>query len=312
MSIFYYEHATRHVVYLIQNMIHHKELDIAVEDIPEKVPIPSDVMDWAVYLTNEKTLLEYSHDTFMPLRPEETHTLLARMTDRFIIYVLAPTQEKLAKARQDFKDFPWAFPVLIPTTFYLESVMYSHVLQRLREQWEHADYVGTISYSAIEKLYDISAIYGTLHDARDKKADVAAFLYRGDSLVAAAEKWHPGFLRIWVGALRYLGFPTDQILSEQIPSFYCNYWAATPKVMKDYMQFVRVFVHTLDTLPVISDEVWNDCGYSARGPEIAKVPSEHCMRIWGVPYYPFHPFLLERLPCFFFHVTGKKIIASTC
>jgi hypothetical protein len=229
-----------------------------------------------------------------------------------IIYVLSPTTEDLERSREELKEYPWARPILIPTTYYLESVMYTHVLHRRRAEWEHAEYVGTIAHSAIEKLTNISSIYDTVCQASEEHADVAAFLYRGDSLVAAAEKWHPGFLRIWAASLRYLGFPMDKIVSEDIPSYYCNYWAATPETMKSYIQFFKTFVHTLDTLPVISDEIWNDAGYSVRGPEIAKLNAEQCMKIWGVGYYPFHPFIAERIPCFFFWVTGKKLIASTC
>ncbi len=290
-------------------MIETREL---FEENPNEWSIPSGVKDWAIYRANEKTFLEYSNDMYMALRPQETHTLLSRKADRYIIYVLAPTEKDLENARENFKDFPWAVPIMIPTTFYLESVMYTHILHRRREEWEHADYVGTISHSAIHKLRDISSIYGTLQDASNENVDVAAFLYRGDSLVAAAEKWHPGFLRLWVGSLRYLGFPVETILSEEIPSFYCNYWAATPTVMKEYIQFFKTFVHTFDTLPILSDEIWNDSGYSGRGTGIAGLSAERCMSIWGVPWYPFHPFLGERIPCFFFWATKKKIMVATC
>lgn len=288
------------------------EYDVHVDGSPKNMKIPSGAVDWTVYLTNEKTVLEYSEDAYMPLRSGETHTVVARKPDRYVIYVLAPTEEDLEKARENFKDFPWAVPIMIPTTFYLEGVMYTHILHRRRKEWEHADYVGTISHSAPGKLHDISAVYRTMRAGSKEGAQVTAFLHRGDSLVATAEKWHPGFLRIWAGSLRYLGFPMEQILNEEIPSFYCNYWAATPPVMKEYIQFFRTYVHTLDTLPIISDEVWNDASYSGRGLDIAGIPSDHCMKIWGVPQYPFHPFILERLPCFFFWALSKKTVVSSC
>ena len=229
-----------------------------------------------------------------------------------MIYVLAPTREDFERAQRDTKDFPWAKPIMIPTTFYLESVMYTTILQRRRTEWEHAEYVGTIAHTAVQKLYDLSGIYDTLRHASNEHGDVAAFLYRGDSLLAAAEKWHPGFLRIWAASLRYLGFPLDKVMSEEIPSYYCNYWAATPETMKDYIQFFKSFTHALETLPFVSDEVWNDSSYSGRGPDIAGLSSDQCMKIWGVEHYPFHPFVCERIPCFFFWVTGRKLIASTC
>ena len=293
-------------------MIQRQEVDsnISLEDIT----IPSGVLDWAVYLSNDsKTVLEYSFDEFMALQPAETHTLLIRKPDRFLIYVLCPSAETFEKAQSDFSSHaPWIKPIMIPTTFYLEGVMYSHILKRRQNEWEHAQFVGTLAHSAIEKLHSIDGVVSTLQDAVKERADVAAFMYMGDSLLAAAEKWHPGFLKLWAGTLRFLGFPIEKILDETIPSYYCNYWAATPEAMKEYMHFFKVFVHALDTLPCISDDVWNDSGYSGRGPEIAGLSPAKCMQIWGVDYYPFHPFLLERLPCFYFWATGRKTIASSC
>ena len=230
----------------------------------------------------------------------------------YLIYIVCPSQETFDEAVIKFKDHTWAKPIIIPTTFYLEGVMYSHILKRRQHEWENAEFVGTLAHSAVDKLHDVSSVLDTLKEASTGNVDVAAFLYRGDKLLAAAEKWHPGFLRIWVGTLRYLGFPVDKIIDETIPSYYCNYWAAKPDVMKEYMQFFKVFTHALDTLPVISDEVWNDAGYSGRGTEIASLTPEQCMKIWGVDHYPFHPFLLERLPCFYFYTTGKKLMVSSC
>lgn len=295
-------------------MIHQRDLgNIALEDISKYDAIPSDAVDWSIYLTNSKTILEYSTEGFMPLQPGETHTLIARKPDRYLVYVLCPSKETYDEACEDFKEYAaWMKPLCIPTTFYLEGVMYSHILKRRQKEWEHADYVGTLAHSAVRKLNTVSAVLTTLRDASREHADVAAFKYMGDSLVATAEKWHPGFLRIWAATLRYLGFPMDKIVDETIPSYYCNYWAATPEIMKEYMNFFKVFIHALDTLPVISDEVWGDASYSSRGSDIAALTSEQCMHIWGVEYYPFHPFILERIPCFYFWCTGKKLVVAAC
>jgi hypothetical protein len=231
----------------------------------------------------------------------------------YLVYILCPSQETFDEAVIDFKDHAWAKPIIIPTTFYLEGVMYSHILKRRQHEWEHAEFVGTLSHSAVKKLRDVSNVVKTLKEASSAgDVDVAAFLYRGDKLLAAAERWHPGFLRLWVGTLRYLGFSADIIMDETTPGYYCNYWAAKPSVMKEYMCFFKVFTRALDTLPVISDEVWNDSGYSGRGLDVARLTPDQCMKIWGVEYYPFHPFLLERLPCFYFYTRGKKLIVSSC
>lgn len=280
--------------------------------LPATIEVP-DALDWAVYQRpNGSRFLEgvKAGDRFRFLPKRTDGSLLARKKDRYIIYVLAPTQRDYDKARENFKLYEWARPVFIPTTFYLESVAYFLTLPRLYKEWEHADYVGTIAHSAITKLASIPAILTILRHATEKQTDVAAFMYRGDPLVDTAEKWHPGFRKLWLETLKHLGYAEDKILSPEIPSFYANYWAATPLMMCKYIDFFYHFKIALETLKTVRDDVLEDASYSSRGTEIAKIPATKCMEIWGVPWYPFHPFLCERLPCFFYWALGTKIMCG--
>lgn len=269
------------------------------------------ILDWAIYKTGERVYLEGTKDAFddgnfLPLRPSESHTLLARKRDRFIVYVLAPTLNDLTKARDTFAEYPWARPILIPTTFYLESVMYYHILPMRIEEWEHADYVGTISHTAVKKLNDFTKIGTVLREGKSIDAALVSFMYRGDCLIAAAERYHPGFLKLWAPTLHFLGFPLDLVLSEEIPSFYCNYWASTPMAMKKYIDFFKKFKHCLEELPHVSRDIWANSNYGGRS-----ITPEKRLEIWGVPWYPFHPFICERLPCFYFWEVGTVMLTSS-
>lgn len=265
------------------------------------------MLDWAVYEHEDGVLVHASRIRFLPLLTDSP--LIKRKSDRYLIYVLCPTHTDLAAAKDTFKEHPWAVPIVIPTTFYLESVMYFHVLPRRRTEWEHADYVGTIAHSAHRKLQSIPAILDVLRAASEKQSDVAAFMMRKLPLIQVAEMWHPGFLKVWVPALQYHGFPFDKIVSPDILPFYCNYWAATPQTMNTYIEFFSSFRVTLETLQGVCDDIWKDSGYHRSGPDNARITPDRCEEIWGTRHYPFHPFVCERLPCFFFWVMGKNVLA---
>lgn len=281
----------------------------AVVEITRELETPH-VLDWAIYKgDNDGLFVEGSKidGNFLPLRSE--YTLLCRKQNRYCIYILAPSAEELSVAKTRFGRYSWARPIIIPTTFYLESVMYDHILPMRRDEWVHADYVGTLSHTAVQKLKTLDAIDDVLKEAKLQQANVAAFMYRGDPLLATAEHWHPGFLHIWAPLLRFHGFEMDKIMSESIPSFYSNYWAATPAAMQEYLDFFKKARTSLELLPGISESIWKDSGYGERV-GIASLTKDRCLEIWGVPWYPFHPFIFERMPCFFFWATNKKIVGA--
>jgi hypothetical protein len=239
---------------------------------------------------------------YLPVYP---HTRVAvQRPSRNLIYVLCPTSEAVQKSYETYKNASWARAVIIPTTFYLESVAYYHVLASRAAEWHYADYVGCIGWSASTKV--TSTNFNEIID-QSNNADVVAFMYRGDALVKTADEWHPQFSKIWCPVLESMGYSHDDVVSEKIPSFYCNYWVARPSHMTQYLSFFQKFKIALETTPSIQSALWSDSQYKDRGTDIAKLTDEQCMTIWGVPYYPYHPFICERLPCFFFWSIQAKL-----
>jgi hypothetical protein len=51
--------------------------------------------------------------------------------------------------------------------------------------------------------------------------------------------------------------------------------------------------HDLELAP----KLWRDSRYITADNQHLRQTRETCMRIFGVPYYPLHPFICERLPC---------------
>jgi hypothetical protein len=247
--------------------------------------------DWAV--TSDMRLKAIKRSVpetacYMDLSGED---VIARRSMRVLIYVLTHDLQTTEDALRRYANSRWARVCWIPTTYLLESVMYHRTLAERQREWEHADFVGTVSHRAHEKIPDIlermDEIFGA---ATETRRNFVALFHKPDDLLVAAEANHPGFTRVW-DALGTLvpGLATQ----DRLFSFYGNYWACTPTVMRAYMQYFKIIKDALETI----DDAWKDSGYLTETNQHLHQSRENCMRSFGVPYYPFHPFIAERVPC---------------
>lgn len=217
---------------------------------------------------------------------------------KIVVYVLCYDADTEAHARREFEGVPWARVMFIPTTMYLEGAAYAHSLLRCRHEWADADYVGTLSWKAVQKL---ALPHIPRVCARRPDADVIALLPGLYPLLEEPMTSRPEFKDVWVPLLCRLGYSAEDAASPDIPTFYCNYWLCRPPWMDRYITFFVQAKGLLDTWPRIQEALWSDSDYEAQ------MPVERCRQIWGVPYYPFHPFVGERLPCFFFWKEGASV-----
>lgn len=225
-----------------------------------------------------------------------------------IIYVLAPDEESLQHAKEQFASYSWARPILLPQTFWLENIMYVSWLMKHKDEWIDADFVGTIAWSAPKKQPKVFDIQAIADNASAKGSDVVALLYRGDPLIATAEHYHPGFTMCWLETWRAMGHTdTVTLLHPSIQSFYCNYWMATPQLMERYCRFMAYLDFKISVEPRLKSIVWMDSRYQCRGPDIAKMPLEKKEALFGVAYYPQIVFVAERLICLFVAMYAKNV-----
>lgn len=117
-------------------------------------------------------------------------------------------------------------------------------------------------------------------------------------MLAAAEKWHPGFNAIMKRLLAAIG---EKMPSEIKYPVYQNHFSASVQIYKDY---VRNWLSPMMEVMDKDDECWKDSNYSKLAQQDALKP-EQLKELIGVPYYPLHPFLLERL--FSIYCQTKKI-----
>ncbi len=185
--------------------------------------------------------------------------------------------------------------------------MYMSVLEQIEDEWKDADFVGTISWRASRKVRIPRDLDATLARTGITPAshDVVALAPLGEPALAQATRYHARFLEIWGPLLVGLGYSPAAALSDEIPGFASNYWLATPTWMRHYIGFMKRVRPELETRVEIQEPLFANPMYGRL------YPPETCRRLWGRDYAPYHPFVCERLPCFFFWFHGARVRMGT-
>lgn len=218
----------------------------------------------------------------------------------FIIYITYYDEHSYQRAMTNFGKYLWAKLVKLSdhNNLYLENEMYLNVLETRKEEWINCDFVGALSYKIFDKIgyFDIPSIISQNVD-KDIITFYAPIEYR-KKLLFQAMYCHPLFENIWTSLLALNGFRISTILSEDIDVFFCNYWVATPKWMKKYMEFQCIMKKTIEDNLGLQQLMMLDSQYYSK---------PHSLDLFGVPYYPYHPFVFERLICFFAYIHKLNI-----
>ncbi len=79
--------------------------------------------------------------------------------------------------------------------------------------------------------------------------------------------------------------------------YYSNYFIAKPAIYADYVNtMLAPAIQVMDDMP----DLWQDSGYPKKLPE-------NLSKEWGVNYYPYHTFILERLFSYYCNINKNKI-----
>jgi len=205
------------------------------------------------------------------------------------IYVLCHTQERFTQAQTIYKAYTWAIPILMKyqnVTF--ENAFWKQLLE-IKEEWQMCDMVGTLSYSAYKKI-NIAKMDRILHDRTQWSCGYYNFY---DTNIPLSNEWHPNMLEI-----------VDDVcasISMKKPSLaYCNYWMCTPSKM---MQFIPWVLYTLIPAVMAHPLSMKDSTYPFRRNDT------DLMNVCGVPYYPYVPFVIERLNKGFFMQSTVAVVS---
>jgi len=186
--------------------------------------------------------------------------------------------------------------------------------ERNEYKYNKYKYMGMISWRAKQKLsclpslQFIQEVMLTSSSAPDVLYFQHAPWYPRLSTVEASSRFHPHFKPLWIALLQELGYSEDVALDKRIPFFMYNYWIATSSWIQQYSEFLQRAVAVLqswssDPSHPLYAKLFSDSEYKGQLSVDVK------QRLFQRPYYTYHPFLLERLPGFFFWSKNADIVA---
>lgn len=210
-----------------------------------------------------------------------------------LIYILAYDNETVINAYKLFGHHKWAKIIVLPPTILFESYMYDKWLIENYDEWKDYDYVGTLSWRVYDKIIlpDIDKLAFFLKDYNDY--DIVPFYVINDqNLLDIINMRQPNNNIILNLLFNKLGYPNNYIKNKFI-HFYCNYWIAKTKIMKEYIDFFSKCKEIIDNDPEIQKYIWQYVEYdSGLDDKIIK-------KIFGRPVFSSHPFIYERIPYLF-------------
>lgn len=186
--------------------------------------------------------------------------------------------------------YPFAEGVSYPLTEFFEN----SVIKKLIPECEE-DKISVCSWKLKQKMrWNVRLPRELTLDVLKTDFQVMSFTgnTRYHQMLAAAEAWHPGFLKILGKIMKNLGEPMPSEVKNPI---YQNHFCATRQI---YQQYVFEYLSPAMLLMTNDEELkelcWKDSNYSNLAKKDA-ADAEYLKQNIGVPYYPMHPFILERL-----------------
>ncbi|MEM9109154.1 MAG: hypothetical protein AAGC72_03950 [Planctomycetota bacterium] len=172
------------------------------------------------------------------------------------------------------------------------------VIRTLIESREHVnqDYFGVFSHNFRLKLknWDHSRSYDQYEELENyvlgSGADVISVLNTNDNHdpIEIGDWWHPNFSRVMKMVLNKVGFKYQRKALKH--SLYCNCFVATPHFWESYC--TELLFPAIDVMEKAEGELWHRLNSNSNYAPLAKNLQEK----FGLKYYPYHPFICERLP----------------
>jgi len=156
--------------------------------------------------------------------PKECININLILKKKYIIYVLCHTEDILKSASEMYKKFYWARPILMKyQDDSYENAFWKQLLE-IKEEWQSAELVGTISASAYKKI-NLDTITILL---RNSKSDFVHFLKTD---IPFFYDHHPFLTEINKSIIAELNLIAPHTV------WACNYWACSPPKMLKFIQW---------------------------------------------------------------------------
>jgi hypothetical protein len=215
---------------------------------------------------------------------------------KVVIYVLCYNDQTEATARAHWGMYDWARVYRLKRrTELFEGVMYEQELMDLEDEWKDADYVGTIAYSYLRK-YPHNKDY-LLTKLATLSGDFVG-LIEGETNPYYTTDVMRGYMETLIRQAGFKVSPTQSWV-------FANYWCCPPSVMKTFIRWFNAkWLPLLYALP----NVWDDANHNSPN---RPTDAELTLNV-GKPYYPYHPFLTERIVSVYFDALLTTNKMSSC
>ena len=191
---------------------------------------------------------------------------------------------------------PDIIPVKLNQTEYFESEFF-----RMIEPADipNADNIGIITPSLFNKCKGI-----TLDELFKMKPDpyIVKLYTTNEPCENNATGYHGiFFIVLWSWILEQ--YDISYLNFNEYPGFFSNLWITRRDLFIEYLGFAKNTIKLIDNAPLrIKEVLETNPNYGH-----AKISTDILQRRFGKPYYPWQPFLMERLICLFIHLkeTGQ-------
>jgi hypothetical protein len=187
------------------------------------------------------------------------------------------------------------------TTFFENSVIKDVVLH------SEAEKIAVCSWKLKEKMrWNVCRPRELTEQVLKTNFEVMSFTCntKHHQFLQAADKWHPGFVDLMKKILNEIEKDTPSEIKNPI---YQNHFCATKQVYKKYVrEYLAPAMDVMERPGEIRELCWKDSNYSNLNKSQAAT-AERLQASIGVPYYPMHAFILERLFSIFCHNEKVKV-----
>lgn len=202
-------------------------------------------------------------------------------------------------------QLPQIYPCAKPYFNEGLTVFFENELIRKLVSESVAEKVGVCSWKLRSKMkYFIGQPRPITQEVLETNYDVLAFTKntKGHHMFAAAEQWHPGFLKTFDKILSAIGVLRPGEI--KIP-IYQNSHCTKTEIYKDY---VKRYLSPAMEVMENDEEIKKLCMMNSRYSDLTNQSAEHLQKKIGINYYPMYPFILERL--FSVYVQVNKIAVT--
>ena len=220
----------------------------------------------------------------LTISPTPLSTPRIESTTNVIIYVLCYNLDTYAFSKKYYSKYKWARPILMKYQDYtFENAFWKQLLE-ISDEWETSDMVGTISHKAYKKINLDEVNHIIMNKLYSPKKFFAFMKSRNTLFNDKTESSHTSRMLI-----KYMSNSLHNSIDYKLS--FCNYWMTTPELMKQFIDW-----HINICLPILLKNPLSYHNYMYNG----SLSNTELIKIWGKPYYPHIPFILERINLLFF------------